>query len=316
MRSSIAASLLLALLAPAAPLAAQVVTPPDSAQADSLRKRPDTLTTTDQLIKLSALGQVQLQPAPLAGVSAMYPPGTRRVFTRDSIDWIAAQTLGDLLATVSGVFIQRGGGFGRPEMPSYRGGGAGSVQFVVDGMPYNPVGHDTLAVDPVFFSLALLDRVETISSPRVLRVELWTRRHDRQAPRTKIGFSTGDLGLTRYLASFERRYPSGWGMSLAADYFGINAPPGGSGASRVTNAFGQIGYLPTAHFGVQAQVLVQSIQRDVLLADGTETPTRSLTNSRGHGLMARSAPRGTRPKPVWEPISTFTPAGRPGVATR
>lgn len=292
MRSPIAVSLMLVLLAPTARLAAQVVAlPPDSSRADSLRKRPDTLTTTDQLIKNAALGLVQIQPAPLAGVSAMYPPGARRVFTRDSIDWIAAQTVGDLLATVSGVYIQRGGGFGRPEMPTYRAGGAGSVKFVVDGMPYDPVGHDSLAVDPSFFALALFDRMEVIASPSMLRVQLWTRRHDRQAARTKIGFSTGDLGLTRYLASFERRYPSGWGLSLATDYFGVNAPPGGTGASRVTNAFAQLGYLPTPHFGIQAQILVQAIRRDVLLSDGTEvldTLTDELKGTRTDGQLRAS----------------------------
>jgi hypothetical protein len=288
-RSLIALSVLSVLLAPTARLEAQVVVPPpDSALADSLHRRPDTLLTTDQRIKIAALGQVQLQPAPLVGVGALQPPGARQVFTRDSIDWIVAQTVGDLLATVPGVFLQRGGGFGRPEMPTYRGRGAGSVVFVVDGMPYDPVGHDTLAVDPSFFSLALFDRMEIVASPSVLRVQLWTRRHDRQAPRTKIGFSTGDLGMTRYLASFERRYPSGWGLSLASDYFGINAPPGGSGASRVTNAFAQLGYLPTAHFGIQAQVLVQAIRRDVLLSDGTDvldTLTDALKGTRTDGQV-------------------------------
>lgn len=290
MRSRIAASLLLVLLAPAASLAAQVVTPPDSAKADSLRKRPDTLTTTDQLIKNSALGLIQLQPLPLPGVSAMYPPGARRVFTRDSIDWIAAQTVSDLLATVSGAFIQRGGGFGRPEMPTYRARGAGSVEFVVDGMPFTPVGRDSLAVDPSFFSLALFDRIEVIQSPGVLRVQLWTRRHDRQATRTKIGLSTGDLGLARYLASFERRYPSGWGLSLAADYFGVNAPSGGSGASRVTNAFVQVGHLSAAHFGIQAQVLVQAIRRDALMSEGTggDTLTDAQTGTRTDGQLRAS----------------------------
>ncbi len=289
-RSRIATSLLLVLLAPGASLAAQVVSPPDSIKADSLRKRPDTLTTTDQLIKNSAMALVQLQPLPLAGASALYPPGARRVFTRDSIDWIAAQTVGDLLAAVSGVYLQRGGGFGRPEMPTYRAGGAGSVEFVVDGMPFTPMGRDSLAVDPSFFSLALFDRLEVIHSPSTLRVMLWTRRHDRQATRTKIGLSTGDLGLARYLASFERRYPSGWGLSLAADYFGVNAPPGGSGGSRVTNAFAQVGYLSGAHFGVQAQVLVEAIRRDVLLSDGTagDTLTDALAGTRTEGQLRAS----------------------------
>ena len=290
MRSRIAASLLLVLLAPAASLAAQVVTPPDSAKTDSLRKRPDTLTTTDQLIKNSALGLIQLQPLPMTGVSALYPPGARRVFTRDSIDWIAAQTVSDLLATVSGAYIQRGGGFGRPELPTYRARGAGSVEFVVDGMPFTPVGRDSLAVDPSFFSLAFFDRIEVIQSPGTLRVQLWTRRHDRQATRTRIGLSTGDLGLARYLASFERRYPSGWGVSLAADYFGVNAPGGGSGASRVTNAFAQVGYLSRAHFGFQAQVMVQAIRRDALMSEGTggDTLTDGLTGTRTDGQFRAS----------------------------
>lgn len=297
MRLVRASALLLGLLATAAPLSAQVRKLPidstraDSSRVDSLAKRPDTLSTTDQLLKASALGRIQLQPLPLIGASSLYPSGTRVIFTRDSIDWIPAETVGDLLATVPGVYVQRGGGFGRPEMPTYRGRGAGSVQFEVDGVPYVPVGHDTLAVDPSFFSLGLLDRVEVTASPAQLRVQLWTRRHDRQAPRTKVGLSAGDRGIARYFGSFERRYPSGWGLTVAADYFGINAPGGGTGADRVTNAFVQLGYLPTPHFGVQAQLLVQAERRDVQLADGTatlDTLTDALSGTRTEGQLRAS----------------------------
>ncbi len=286
-------ALLVVLLAPCAPLGAQVVKP-DSAALDSIaraKSAADTLSTTDQLIKASGLIHIQLAPLPLIGAGALLAEGGRQVFSRDSIDWVASQTVGDLLALVPGVYLQRGGGFGRPEMPTYRGRGAGSVEFVLDGMPYRPVGHDTLAVDASLFSLGLLDRVEVEPSPSRLVVKLWTRRHDRQAPRTKVGLSAGDRSIAQYFASFERRYPNGWGTSLAADYFGINAPQGGTGASHVTNAFLQLGYLPTAHFGVQGQLMVQATSRDLFLADGTETLdtlTDALKGTRTDGQIRAS----------------------------
>ncbi len=241
----------------------------DSAAADSLRRLADTMSTTERLLQASRQDSVVLQPLPLVATRSLEPIGARFVFSRDSIDWAPAQTLTELLMRVPGVYIERGGWWGRAELPDYEGGGAGSVVYYLDGMPRLPLGPDSVAFDPSTFPLGLLDRVEVIRDPALLRVYLYTRRHDRQAPRTKIGIATGDRALARYFASYERRYPSGLGMALAADYFGVNAPNGGSGTSRITSGWGQLQWTPSRHVGFQAQVITQAVSRDALLNDAT-----------------------------------------------
>ena len=239
--------------------------------ADSLKARPDTLSGTDRLLQEQQKQRVQLQPLPLTGVSELLPTGSRYIFTRDSIDWAPAQTVSDLLALVPGVFVLRGGWLGRPELPNYQGRGAAAVEYLLDGVPYTPVGPDSAAVDPSFFALSLLERVEVERGPGLIRVALFSRRHDRLAPRTRIGIAAGDRGVSRYLGAFERRYPSGLGLGLGADYFGVNAPTGGTGSSNVANIWAQAGWIPSARFGVQAQLFAQVIERGALLSGGNAT---------------------------------------------
>lgn len=239
--------------------------PPADTLADSLRARHDT-SATDRLLQAQQQEKVQLQPLPLVGTRALKPRGALKVFTRDSIDWAPALTVGDLLALVPGVYLWRGGWLGRPELPNYQGRGAASVEYTFDGVPWLPAGDDSLGVDPSSWSLSLLDRVEVEQGPGLLRVALFSRRHDLLAPRTRIGVSAGDRGTARYTADFERRYTSGIGLSLAADYFGVNAPQGGSGAANATNGWIQFGWAPSTRFGLQAQALIQALDRDPLLA--------------------------------------------------
>lgn len=248
------------------------VRPTIDSLTDSLnnRSRPDTLSDTDRLLLEARKQRVQLQPLPLVGVNELLPGGSRMVFTRDSIEWAPAQTLSDLLALVPGVFVQRGGWLGRAELPNYQGRGAASVEYTLDGVPYLPVGPDSAAVDPSFVALSLLDRVEVERGPGLIRVALFSRRHDRAAPRTRIGVAAGDRGIARYHGDFERRYAKGLGLGLAGDYFGVNAPQGGTGASNATNIWAQFGWVPSARFGVQGQLLVLAIDRSALLSDGSE----------------------------------------------
>ncbi|MEP6589636.1 MAG: TonB-dependent receptor plug domain-containing protein [Gemmatimonadota bacterium] len=268
-RLSLVPAAMLALIGAGASAQDPVRVPVDSL-ADSLRVAADTISASDRRMQDDLKQHVQLRPLPMSGTLELLPPGARRVFTRDSIDWAPAQTLADLLAQVDGVFVQRGGWLGRAELPNYQARGAASVEYYLDGVPYLAVGPDSAAVDPSTFALSLLDRVEVERGPGLLRVFLFTRRHDRLAPRTRIGVAAGDRGITRYLGAFERRYPNGFGLSLGADYFGVNAPTGGSGESNATNIWAQIGWVPTAQFGVQAQLLAQVIDRGALLSGGVE----------------------------------------------
>ncbi|MES2123186.1 MAG: TonB-dependent receptor plug domain-containing protein [Gemmatimonadota bacterium] len=246
-----------------------VPTPADSL-ADSLRARPDTIADSDRRMQEDLKQRVQLRPLPLSGTLDLLPDGARRVFTRDSIDWAPAQTLSDLLAQVAGVFVQRGGWLGRPELPNYQARGAAAIEYWLDGAPYIAIGPDSTAIDPSTFALSLLDRVEVERGPGLLRVFLFTRRHDRLAPRTRVGVAAGDRGITRYIGAFERRYPKGFGLSIGGDYFGVNAPAGGTGESNATNVWAQMGWVPTARFGVQAQLTAQIIDRSALLSGGPD----------------------------------------------
>ncbi|MBA2291900.1 MAG: TonB-dependent receptor plug domain-containing protein [Gemmatimonadales bacterium] len=278
MRWPRAAFALGALLCVAAGASAQDRVPPaDSARTDTLRTTPDTLSSTERLLEVDAQRRVQLAPMPLAGVDGLLPATSRIVFTRDSIDWAAARTLGDLLDRVPGVFLWRGGWLGRVEQPNYLGRGAASVEYTLDGIPYLPLGPDSLTVDAALPALSLLERVEVERSPVGLVVHLFTRRHDRQAPRTRIGVSSGDRALARYLAAFERRYPSGIGLSVGAEYFGVNAPQGGSGAANVTNGWVQFGWIPSPRFGVQVQGVITAADRDSLFGGGDDTTRTPLS---------------------------------------
>ena len=87
--------------------------------------------------------------------------------------------VGDLLTQVPGVFLWRGGFIGRPEPVNYQGRGATSAEYYLDGLPYVAAGVDSIAVDPALFSISLLDRIEVERWPGLLRVHLFTRRHDR-----------------------------------------------------------------------------------------------------------------------------------------
>lgn len=250
--------------------------PADSLRPDSTARR-DTLTSTDRHLQADAERRVQLTPLPLVGIDGALPSGSRIVFTRDSIDWAAARTLGDLLERVPGAYLWRGGWLGRVEQLNYLGHGSASVVYLLDGVPLLPVGPDTLAIDASLPALSLLERVEIERGPSLLRVHLFTRRHTLKLPRTSIGVSSGDRSLARYIGSFERRYPSGLGLGLAAEYFGVNAPQGGSGGSNQTNGWVQVGWVPSNRIGVQVQAVVQAVDRDTLFTPG-EGDARDVLN--------------------------------------
>ncbi|HET7039430.1 MAG TPA: hypothetical protein VFH97_06055, partial [Gemmatimonadales bacterium] len=94
--------------------------PPDSARAEI----PDSLRPP----ALLELLPMETPPGPL-------PPGTRLVFTRDSLLWLSGFTLADVLAEVPGVFVARTGFVGQPAPAFYGGRGMGAVEIFRDGVP-------------------------------------------------------------------------------------------------------------------------------------------------------------------------------------
>ncbi len=176
----------------AATATGQVV--PDSAQADSL---PPQVDLTAQFLEAAEATRQVVPVMQRIEPGNPQPPYSRMIFTRDSLEWGGSGTLGDLLAQIPGVYLWRAGWLLQPEMASYKGRGPTSVEYVLDGQPFLPLGPDSVGVDPGQFVLGMLDRVEIERWPDVLRVYLFTRDHNRIAPSSRLAIGTGErLGKT------------------------------------------------------------------------------------------------------------------------
>jgi hypothetical protein len=222
----------------------------------------DTVNTTERYLKEQLQQNIRVPVLPMLGVEGPRPPLTRIVFTRDSIEWGHAATVGDLLTQVPGVYLWRGGYIGRPEPVSFQGRGGASAEYYLDGVPYVPAGVDSVVVDPALFSISFLDRIEVERWPGQLRVHLFTRRHDRLAPRSRIAVARGDQDFARYEASLERRFGSGLGFGLAGDYLSSPTVTGLSSDYSNTQVWAQGGYIPSERFGVQYRLLRSGPKRD------------------------------------------------------
>lgn len=239
-------------------LSAQILD--DTLAADSLDQ--DTTDYTARFLEAQGKVGERVPVMPIPGVRGPNPPLTRMVFNRDSIEWGNASTLGDLLGQVPGVFLWRGGFIGRPEPVNFQGRGATSAEYYLDGLPYVPAGVDSVGVDPALISLTFLDRIEVERWAGLLRVHLFTRRHDRRAPRSRIGIARGDRDYARYDGSLERRGVSGIGFAVAADYLNSPTSSGTDSDYANTQVWLQGGYVPSGRFGVQYQLLRSSPDRD------------------------------------------------------
>ena len=233
--------------------------PQEGEEEDTLP--PDTVNTTERYLKEQAQLNVRVPVVPRLGVNGPRPPLTRIVFTRDSIEWGEAATVGDLLTQVPGVYLWRGGYIGRPELVNFQGRGASSVEYFLDGVPYLAAGIDSIAVDPALFSLELIDRMEVERWPGQLRVHLFTHQHDRLAPRSWLAIARGDNNFARYDASLERRFLSGFGFALAADYLSSPTASGVKSDYSNTQLWAQGSYHPTRWAGLQYQLIRSSPNR-------------------------------------------------------
>ncbi len=279
----------------AAPVVAQI--PLDSVPPDSLLK--DTVNTTERYLKAQEANRILLPVLPQVGVPAPLPPGSRIVLDRDSLEWALAETVSDLLQRVPGVYLWRGGWLGRTENPDYRGRGPSSVEYFVDGLPYLPIGVDSLGIDPSFFSLSLYDRIEIEQWPGLLRVRLFTRRHASKAPGSRIGISSGDKQVARYNGALEYRFTNGLGLSLGGERMVAPTATGQSSDFDITNVWLQAGWVPSARFGIQAQFLGSKPDRKAFVGDQGDTlelrqtgtrndqQLRVFWGSRGDGLGLR-----------------------------
>ena len=266
---------------------------PDSLGLDSVAPPVDR---TAQFLEAAESSEKRVPIAPILGPGSPQPPLARMVFTRDSLEWNGAGTLADLLTQIPGVFVWRGGWVSQPEMANYRGRGATAVRYVLDDQPYQPLGADTVGVDPSVFVLGLLDRVEIERWPDELVVYLYTRRHDRLAPASRLAAATGDRSIARYQGTFEKRWRSGIGLGLGGDF--LNLPTGRFevGDRLQTEYWAQLSYVPSARIGVQYQLFGTDINRDPVRRAAGDTVGLGVDGNRLDHLLKffwRKQPDGT-----------------------
>lgn len=247
----------------------------DTLATDSLEA--DTVDYTARYLRAQEQEEVRVPVLPRLAPPGPRPALTRTVFTRDSIEWLSGATLGDLLVQVPGVYLWRGGYTGRSEPVNFQGRGATSAEYVLDGVPYVAAGVDSVAADPALLSISFLDRVEVERWAGLLRVHLFTRRQDRLAPRSRIAIARGDRDFARYEGGLERRFPSGLGFALAADYLNSPTASGTSSDYSNTQVWGQGGYIPSPRFGLQYQIVRSRPKRQAFtIADLTTNDTIGL----------------------------------------
>jgi hypothetical protein len=226
---------------------------PQDTLTDSLAA--DTAKSTERYLQAMEQAEVRVPVMPQLAPPGPRPALTRIVFTRDSIEWMSGATVGDLLIQVPGVYLWRGGFTGRPELVNFEGRGASSVEYYLDGVPYVAQGVDSIAVDPSLFSITFLERVEVERWPGMLKVHLFTQRHDRLAPRSRVGIARGDRDFARYEGDLERRYPSGVGFGVTADFLSSPTASGTGSDYSNTQVWAQGGYVPSRRFGLQYQLI-------------------------------------------------------------
>jgi hypothetical protein len=250
--------------------------PPDSLRADSLQA--DTTDFSALFLRTAEAIRIRVPVYPYLGRRDLSPRSSRLVFDRDTMEWHNAQTVSDLLTKIPGVFVWRGGWVGRPEPINFQGRGAASTEFLIDGVPFLPLGPDSVSVDPSLFPLSFFDRVEVEPLPGTLRVHLFTRRHDRLPPRTRIAVASGDFDIARYVASLERRSNGGFGFAVAAEHLAVPDRNGFQGSYSNTQAWLQASYLPkSGRLAGMAQWIRAGPNRETFLTPALVPPQDTLS---------------------------------------
>src|SRR5439155_19860638 len=161
----------------------------DTAVRDTTRR--DTTAVRDTTPRLLPAFAAPLPAGPI-------PRGTRYSFPIDSLVFTNVRTLSDLLAHVPGVYVARGGYYGQAEYVMYGGRGPGGLEIYWDGVPYLPLGRDSVYVDPARIPLAPLERVDVVVLPAQLRVYLVSARQQSTVPTSEIRILSGEASNQGY----------------------------------------------------------------------------------------------------------------------
>jgi hypothetical protein len=178
-------------------------------------------------------------------------------------------------------------------------------------MPWQPIGGDTVRVDPGQFSLTYLRRVDVEVLPGMLRVYLVSERHETPTVRTKIRVQSGAFKSAQYAALFQKRTSNGFAIDVAGNYIGTEGPDKAAGGDSFEMWLG-LGWLPSPRYGARWQVRRQMLDRDgipdaVPRRAGARTDMLfsmfAQTRDDGRGFRADAAFGSS----VWSPDSGLTP---------
>lgn len=253
-RAGLAVGALAALCALPATVRAQA----DTTQRDTTVAPDTTPPPPDTTAVLLPIFEPAIAPGPL-------PFGARYTFTADSLLFLSSRTLSDLLSHIPGVYVARGGWYGQAEIPLYGGRGPAGLEIFWDGVPFMPLGRDSIYLDPARIALAPFERVDVVVLPAALQVYLVTVAQRSTEPRTQVGVLTGRQDIAGYRAGYAKRTRSGFGMSLVADWSSMGIGP----VSNTTTSFGtsdlwlKLDYVPPGgRVGASFQMAGSSWHRD------------------------------------------------------
>jgi hypothetical protein len=255
---------------------ATVLAPParPAAAQDTTLVQPDSLAPADS----AAADTVVVERVPIAPVDVPLgplPPGSRYTFTRDSLFWTDAITLSDLLRRVPGVYIARGGFLKQPEYLLYGGRGAAGIEVYWDGFRLLPVGQDSIYFDPSQVTLSFLRRVDVEVRPGGLRVYLVSERHESTAERSVIRVMSGAFSTAQYAGVFQKRWASGFGLTLAGDFTSSEGGPELDRGDQTLDLWAKVEWLPGENVGVAYQMRRAAVERDEVASEsGGVTPFR------------------------------------------
>lgn len=239
---------------------------------DSIVAVPDTAPVA-AIVRTVAVEEATVPGVPL-------PSGSRITMTRDSILWSRAVTLADLLAEIPGVYVARAGFLGQPEYVQYGGRGGSALEVYWDGLPWEPVGGDSLFVDPGRIPLTYLRRIDIEVLPSVLRVFLVSERYELLKPRSKVRIMSGAFETAAYAGLFQQRWPSGLGIDLAADFVGTEGVSDASGSDQLFDVWAKVSWLPKGALGASYQLRRQQNDRpEVSSGAGINVPARQGTRT-------------------------------------
>jgi hypothetical protein len=285
-------------------------------RADSARAVPaqDSLAAPDSAATQEAPAPLVLStPQPEVPVGPL-PPYTRYVFTRDSLLWSSAETLGELLAEIPGVYLTRSGFLGEPTYVQYGGRGGSALKIFWDGMEWVPLGNDTLFAEPSQIPLINIRRVDVVVGPARLDVYLVSERHEQQATRSVVRIASGSFSSAAYSGMFQYHWNSGITLDLAANFHGTDGPNQQAKSSQF-DLWAKVGWMPSDKVGATYQIVRRAFDRGEVAANGepaipelkgarTDYLLNFFVGSRADGLGVRA--EGGLASSSWNPDSAAT----------